>query len=72
LFLAFGPLAAFRAGSDQFQMVLLQFEIVLPGHFVLEDVDGRVAELNPAAALRTHQVIMVETPPDMFVVCPAG
>jgi hypothetical protein len=53
-------------------MVLLQFKTVLPGHLVLEDVDGRVAELNPATALRTHQVIMVEAPKNMFVVCPAG
>ncbi|MDD5222631.1 MAG: hypothetical protein PHE84_01460 [bacterium] len=72
LFLTFGLLAAFWAGSDQFQMMLFQFKTVLPSHLVLEDVDGRVAELDPAAALGANQMIMMDTSKDVFIVCPAG
>ena len=53
-------------------MVLFQLETVLSGHFILKNINGRVIELDPSAALGANQVIVMDASPDMFVIGSAG
>ncbi len=52
--------------------MLLELEPVLTRHFVLEDVNRRVGELDSPAAPGANQVIMMDTPPDILIVGPTG
>ena len=58
---------AFGAQPHQLEVMTLQGKPVLSGHRLLQHIDGRVAELNPPAALHADEMIMVRAAPDMLV-----